>query len=167
MKNLAIVTLVLGVFIFAASSCKKVAEPVALNVIENAGMATIKGIAYAPVNDTTSADTYAPSGTVLLITVDQNQFPGVSTYGNNSHKLTYTTTVGAAGAWTIDVPAPKTAISVVVWPQDFRANYIDGAGDTDSAEFYYEDGTTSAVTITIGGVIEGASIIRDFWYDRM
>lgn len=160
MKNLAIFTLILGVFVFATSSCKKVAEPVALNVIENAGMATISGIAYAPVNDTTSADTYAPSGTTLMVEVDPSDFPGVSTYGNNSNMLYYSTTVGANGAWTIQVPAPKTSAWVYVYPQDFRSNYIDGAGDTESAEFYY-DGAYFSVN-----VMEGASVIEDFWYDR-
>lgn len=159
MKNIAILAVIFGAFVFT-TSCKKIEAPTAVNVIESAGTATISGIAYADMDDTDPEDEFAPSGTKLLITVDQNQFPGASTYANNDNKLMYTATVGAAGAWSVTVKAPKTAITAVVWPQDFRSNYEDFAGDTQSAEFYY-DGASFNVT-----VVDGSAPIQDFWYDR-
>ncbi|EJF53664.1 hypothetical protein SapgrDRAFT_1973 [Saprospira grandis DSM 2844] len=160
MKNLAVVTFILAVFAFSITSCKKVDDPQAVTVMENPGMATISGIVYAPVNDTTSADTYAPSGTELIVRVDPDDFPNVSVLNNGSEYMYYPVTVGANGTYSIDVPAPKTAASVRIYPQDFRANYIDGAGDTENAEFYY-----SGAYLTVS-VFEGATVIQDFSYAR-
>jgi hypothetical protein len=159
MKNIAILAVIFGAFVFT-TSCKKIEEPTAVNVIESAGTATISGIAYADLDDTDPEDEFAPSGTKLLITVNQNQFPGATTYANNGNKLMYTATVGAQGAWSVTVKAPKTAITAVVWPQDFREDYKDANDDTQSAEFYY-DGASFNVT-----VVDGSAPIQDFKYDR-
>lgn len=165
MKNLAILTLVLGVFIFATSSCKKISEPNAVNVIENAGTATIKGFAYAQIVDTvettnfTNAQEFAPAGTKIIVKVSQNQFPGVSTYGSNSNELVYETTVGADGKWSVDVKAPKTAITATVYPQDFYATLVTGSCSTCSdPNTVYSESNYSV------SVIEGSAYILDLYY---
>jgi hypothetical protein len=159
MKNLAIVALLFSAFVLTMSSCKKVEAPTSVDIIANAGTATISGIVYADKDDSNAADEFA-SGAILLIEVDPNDFPAVSTSNYNNNMLFYSATVGNDGTWTATIPAPKTPISITVHPQDFRSNYIDASGDTESAEFYYDNASFNMT------VVEGATPIRDFWYDR-
>ncbi|WCL82567.1 hypothetical protein PPO43_05575 [Saprospira sp. CCB-QB6] len=162
MKNLAVVTFILAVFAFSITSCKKVDDPQAVTVMENAGEATISGIVYADLNDTLpNSIEYAPAGTQLLVRVDPNQFPEVSVLNSASTDYMYVPAeVGANGTYSVKVKAPKNGGTVRIYPPEFRANYIDGAGDTESAEFYY-NGTYLTVS-----VFEGATVIQDFSYDR-
>jgi|GEM_PF-6392448 len=161
MKNLAVVTFILAVFAFSITSCKKVDDPQAVTVMENANEATISGIVYASLNDTTSADTYAPAGTQLLVRVDPNQFPEVSVLNSASTDYMYVPAeVGANGTYSVKVKAPKNGGTVRIYPPEFRANYIDGSGDTESGEFYY-----SGTYLTVS-VFEGATVIQDFSYAR-
>jgi hypothetical protein len=164
MRNLAILTLIMGVFVFA-SSCKKIAEPTSVDVVEAAGTATIHGIAYAQIIDTfetvnfTNPAEYAPSGTVIVVEINRNDFPGASTHGNVNNMLVYTTTVGANGAWTIDVKAPKTPISATIRPDDFYATYVTGSCATCSdPNTEFNAGTYNAT------IVEGNSTIVDVWY---
>lgn len=157
MKNLAIVTLILGVFIFATSSCKKVEEPTALDVVAAAGTATIKGVAYATLDETETDQQYAPSGTKIIIELNANDFPGASTYGANSNMLLYTATVGAAGVYSVSVAAPKTAVTATIRPDDFSATYTD-IFDEDWANTPFSAGTYSAT------VIDGSTTVVDIAY---
>jgi len=159
MKNLAIVALLFSAFVLTMSSCKKVEAPTAVDLMTAAGNATISGIAYADLDDSDSDDEYAPAGTTLIVEVDPQDFPGVSSQNNNDNKMFYTATVGANGAWTVSVPAPKDPISVIVRPQDFRSDFINFLGDT-VADQIFEDGSSSVT------VFEGASVLIDFWYSN-
>jgi hypothetical protein len=157
MKNIAILAVIFGAFIFT-TSCKKIVEPTALNVIENAGTATISGIAYADLDDQDAEPEFAPTGTKVTVAIDQNDFPGASTYNNNPNMLLYTTTVGANGAWTITVKAPKTPINAMVILDPFRATYTDFSGD-DTDDLIW---STSDETVAVW---EGNTSLVDFWYN--
>lgn len=157
MKNIAILAVIFGAFIFT-TSCKKIVEPTALNVIENAGTATISGIAYADLDDQDAEAEFAPTGTKVTVAIDQNDFPGASTYNNNPNLLLYTTTVGANGAWTVTVKAPKTPIAATIILDPFRATYTDfGGNDTDDLIWSTNDQSVA--------VWEGNTSLVDFWYN--
>ncbi len=134
MKNLILAALVLGT-ILTISSCKKITEPVAFDTIGNL-TATVQGRAIAQINDTLLADCsnpdeLVPDGTVLVLTLDLDQFPGV---GNNGRDTTITTTV-SGGTYSFTVPVPNDGASVSIYPQEFRATrYIDlnGCSPTSS-----------------------------------
>lgn len=157
MRNIAFLALIFGAFIFT-TSCKKIVEPTALNVIENAGSATISGIAYADLDDQDAEPEFAPTGTKVTVAIDQNDFPGASTYNNNPNLLLYTTTVGANGAWSVTVKAPKTPIAATIILDPFRATYTDfGGNDTD--DLIWSTGDQSVA------VWEGNTSLVDFWYN--
>jgi hypothetical protein len=159
MKNLAIVALLFSAFVLTMSSCKKVEAPTAVDVMTSAGNATISGIAYAVLDESNADAEYAPAGTSIIVEVDPQDFPGVSTQSNNDNKMFYTATVGANGAWSVSVPAPKDPITVTVRPQDFRATYTDVLGN-DLDDQIFSEGN---VNVT---VFEGASELVDLNYEN-
>lgn len=159
MKNLAIVALLFSAFVLTMSSCKKVEAPTAVDIMTTAGNATISGIAYAVIDESNSTNEYAPAGTNIIVEVDPQDFPGVSSQNNNDNKMFYTATVGANGAWTVSVPAPKDPTTVTIYPQDFRADYTDFAGDVEDDQLF-EDGSANVT------VFEGASVLVDFEYEN-
>lgn len=157
MKKVAILAFAFGAFVFT-TSCKKIENPAPLNVIENAGTATISGIAYADLDDQDAEPEYAPTGTKVTVAIDQNDFPGASTYGNNPNLLLYTTTVGANGAFSLTVKAPKTPIAATVVLDPFRATYTDGGGN-DTDDLIWSTGDQQVA------VWEGNTSLVDFWYN--
>jgi hypothetical protein len=140
MKKIAILAAVFGAFVFT-TSCKKVEEPTAVNVIESAGTATISGFAYADLDDDNSPEAeFAPAGTKVFIVIDPMDFPGASVSMNNSNLLVYTATVGADGKWTATVKAPKTPIAATITADPFRADYTDINGDSEDDVIFTHDG---------------------------
>jgi len=126
MRNIAFLALIFGAFIFT-TSCKKIEEPTALNVIENAGTATINGVAYANSDLGEPGSEFAKAGTKLTIVINPADFPGATTYTGNGNLLLYTTTVGANGAWSITVKAPKTPITASIASDEYRQDLINTA----------------------------------------
>jgi hypothetical protein len=157
MKNFAILAAILGAFVFT-TSCKKIVEPTALDVIANAGTATISGIAYANLDDQDAEAEFAPSGTKITVAIDPSDFPGASTYYTNPNMLIYTATVGTNGAWTVTVKAPKTPISAMISVDPFRATYTDALGN-DTDDLIWSSGAQYA------SVWEGNTSLVDFWYN--
>lgn len=146
MKKIAILAVVFGAFVFT-TSCKKVEDPTAVDVIESAGTATISGYAYADLDDDNSPEAeFAPAGTKVFIVIDPNDFPGTSVSQNNPNLLVYTATVGADGKWSATVKAPKTPIAATVTADPFRFDYIDFNGDrTDDVIFTFDGPAGTAV----------------------
>lgn len=158
MKKIAILAVVFGAFIFT-TSCKKVEEPTAVNVIESAGTATISGYAYADLDDDNSPDAeFAKAGTKVFIAINPNDFPGSSVTLNNDNLLVYTATVGADGKWSATVKAPKTPIDATITADPFRARYIDFNGDSE------EDVIFSLDNPDVVSVWEGNNTFYDLWW---
>jgi hypothetical protein len=126
MRNIAFLALIFGAFIFT-TSCKKIEEPTALNVIENAGTATINGVAFADTDLGEAGSEFAKAGTKLTIVINPASFPGATTYTGNNNQLLYTTTVGADGKWSVTVKAPKTPITANIASDNFRQDRINSA----------------------------------------
>ena len=161
MKNIAILAVLFGAFIFT-TSCKKIAEPTAVDVIESAGTATISGYAYADLNDEGSSfgkPEFAPAGTKIFIVINPSDFPGASTYNMNPNQLVYTATVGADGKWSATVKAPKTPILAAIVADPFRASYTDGAGDVTTNLIWESNGANAAVW-------EGNLTLVDLWWNQ-
>jgi hypothetical protein len=159
MKNIAILAVLFGAFIFT-TSCKKIAEPTAVDVIESAGTATISGYAYADLDDDDSPEPeFAPAGTKVFIVINPNDFPGASTYNNNPNQLVYTATVGADGRWSATVKAPKTPIGATIVADPFRADYTDFAGD-DTEDLIWESAGANV------SVWEGNLTLVDLWWNQ-
>lgn len=160
MKKFAILAAIFGAFVFT-TSCKKIAEPTAVDVIESAGTAIISGYAYADIDDEgTSAGEaeFAPAGTKVFIVINPNDFPGASTYNNNPNQLVYTATVGADGKWSATVKAPKTPIAATITADPFRTTYTDFAGDDEDNVIFTHDGPNGAA------VWEGNTTLVDLWW---
>lgn len=158
MKKFAILAAIFGAFVFT-TSCKKVAEPTAVDVIESAGTATISGYAYADRDDDNSPEPeFAPAGTKVFIVINPNDFPGASTYANNPNLLVYTATVGADGTWSATVKAPKTPIAATITADPFRATYTDFAGDDTDDLIWTSNGAGAAVW-------EGNTTLVDLWWN--
>jgi hypothetical protein len=161
MKNIAILAVIFGAFVFT-TSCKKIEEPTAVNVIESAGTATIKGYAYADLDDEgTSAGEpeFAPTGTKVFIVINPNDFPGASTYNSNLNQLVYTATVGANGMWEATVKAPKTPINATITADPFRKDYIDSNGDITADVIW-------TITTESAAVWEGNLTLVDLWWNQ-
>jgi hypothetical protein len=158
MKKIAILAVVFGAFVFT-TSCKKVEEPTAVNVIESAGTATISGYAYADLDDDNSPEAeFAKAGTKVFIVINPNDFPGTSVTQNNDNLLVYTATVGADGKWSATVKAPKTPITATITADPFRATYTDFNGDDeDDVIFSLDNGDDVAVW-------EGNNTFFDLWW---
>lgn len=146
MKKIAILAAVFGTFVFT-TSCKKVEDPTAVNLIESASTATISGFAYADLDDDNSPEAeFAKAGTKVFIVINPNDFPGASVSLNNDNLLVYTATVGADGKWSATVKAPKTPISATITADPFRARYIDFNGDSEEdVIFSLDNGDNVAV----------------------
>jgi hypothetical protein len=126
MRNIAFLALIFGAFIFT-TSCKKIEEPTALNVIENAGTATINGVAFANSDLGEPGNEFAKAGTKLTVVINPASFPGATTYTGNNNLLVYTTTVGANGQWSVTVKAPKAQINATIASDDYRQDLINTA----------------------------------------
>ncbi len=160
MKNIAILAVIFGAFVFT-TSCKKIEEPTAVNVIESAGTATIKGYAYADLDDEGTSlgePEFAPTGTKVFIVINPNDFPGASTYNSNLNQLVYTATVGANGMWEATVKAPKTPIGATVATDPFRATYTDFSGNSTDNLIWTSNGANAAVW-------EGNLTLVDLWWN--
>lgn len=160
MKNIAILAVIFGAFIFT-TSCKKIEAPTAVDVIESAGTATISGYAWADYdqeNETTFTPEFAPAGTKVFIVISPNDFPGATTYNNNPNQLVYTATVGADGKWSATVKAPKTPIMATITTDPFRKTFTDFVGD-ETENLIWENSGASAM------VWEGNMTLVDLtWY---
>jgi hypothetical protein len=154
MKNLifAKASLFLLGGLMIASSCKKIENPEAIQVVDESKTATVKGIVYADLIDTNSVDEFAPVGTTLLVSINSSDFPG----STGSQTLLYKTTVGANGEYTINVPAPTSAITARVMPQEFRTSRIDWRGTSEMTKFEANSFNVS--------IVQGGTSIHDFWY---
>lgn len=158
MKNIAILAVLFGAFIFT-TSCKKIAEPTAVDVIESAGTAIISGFAYADLDDDNSPEPeFAPVGTKVFIVIDPMDFPGASVNMNNNNLLVYTATVGADGRWSATVKAPKTPIGATITADPFRDTYTDLNGDDEDDIIFTHDGPDGA------DVWEGNTTLVDLWW---
>jgi hypothetical protein len=158
MKKIAILAVVFGAFVFT-TSCKKVEEPTAVNVIESAGTASISGYAYADLDDDNSPEAeFAPAGTKVFIVIDPMDFPGASVNMNNNNLLVYTATVGADGKWSATVKAPKTPINATITADPFREDYTDFSGDTEDDVIFTHDGPNGTA------VWEGNASFVDLWW---
>ena len=135
----------LTLVVLFASSCKKIENPTPIDVIENAGSATITGYAYCQ-SDLTNAGQELANGAKIIVTIDPTQFPGSN--HTSGTLLRYETTVDADGMWSITVPAPDKLINATVWPQEFRRNLIVNANTTLQNEIF--DANSINVTIING-----------------
>jgi len=161
MKKIAILAAIFGAFVFT-TSCKKVEEPTAVDVIESAGTATISGFAYADLDDDNSPDPeFAPAGTKVFIVIDPMDFPGASVNMNNPNLLVYTATVGADGKWTATVKAPKTPILATITADPFRADYTDINGDSEDDVIFTLDLDPDDSRIAVW---EGNNTFFDLWW---
>lgn len=167
MKKIGLFTAaVLGI---AFVSCKK-DDPVAP---AEPGSCTIKGTVEAPFdlsNDTTDAGTFienlkpepVTSGKLTFV-VDSRDLDATPDASYDYQKIIYTATI-TGGTYSISVPAISEPLSVEVYVDQFNAKqrqYV--SGDPDS--FVEEDKKFSLSPITIGGVVNGLTIIEDITYE--
>jgi hypothetical protein len=159
MKKFAFLALTLSVFA-AFTSCKKIEEPSTVNLINSAGTAVIKGIAYAETDESNAAREYAPVGTKLTIVLDPNDFPGISTSMNNDNLLLYQTTVGTNGAWEVTVKAPKAPINASIAADNFRADFTNFLGNTIEDQIWTLDGPYSVMVWDANTTIIDLQFVR-------
>jgi len=163
MKKLTFVAFVLGAIVLTIASCKKISNPEAITTIDETQTATVSGIAQVQLIDTflnngTNPFELVPSGTKIIATISSSDFPGV---GSNGQDLTYETTVGADGSFSVSVPVPNDGLSVTIRPQRFRDDYVDGPANSnvdENAVFAYNAGSFSVF------LVPGANMINDVTY---
>lgn len=121
-KIAAVVTIVSLMF-----ACEEISNPEPIDTINEEKTATIEGVAYANLdvtNDTTGtmADAeFAPSNTTIKVILDSENFVGNPQPGLSYQNLTYTTTVGSGGSFSIEVPALDQPITAEVYANNFSA----------------------------------------------
>jgi hypothetical protein len=177
MKKIAILSAVFSA-LFVFPSCEKVEEPVAVNVIESAGTATISGFAYAdlstnfsdtlvlddndPFNDFLPVLEFAPAGTKLYVVINPNSFPGASTYEGNEEKLIYTATVGTDGKWSTTIKAPKKPVTATISADPFRVNFVNYVDTIEVKNAIYNAiDNNRSVSVWSGNVS-----LEDFYWTR-
>ena len=127
-RMLNYVAILAGVAIIFSMGCKKdeTTSPASLN-LTNKGI--IKGLVQAQLdlmNDTLAATLeFAPAGTNVFVKVasaqytNQGDVAALKAGDTNLGFITYSTTIGANGEYSIEVPATDKGVEFTVWVDDF------------------------------------------------
>lgn len=119
--------------------------------------ATIKGAAFAQLNDTTAEFERAPQGTVITALIDPDDLMVEPDTNMVSDKVRVTTTVDANGNYTLTVRARNAEVPVQIIADDFEYEQIK-AGNTKARKVY------TAPDRTVN-VVAGTTTITDITYN--
>lgn len=119
-------------------SCnKKVDNPAPINLVDTTKTATITGIAYAELNTSNSEREKVPAGTKIKVVVDSKQYASTVLNGYTYQLLTYTTTVGSDGTYSVKVPALNKEVTVSIVGDQFVANRQTNVNNTNPVRTVY------------------------------
>ncbi len=144
-KVLLVISLAALIFI----SCGKDAETV---TVKN-GSAKITGVAKCELDMTNTEREYVPSGTKIIATINTSDLVTAPDANINYPQKTFTTTVGANGAYTLAVDANAKTVNVTITASDFE--YDKKINDTTYTRTVYSL-APNGVT-----VIDGITKIND------
>ena len=112
-----------------AISCESISNPDPINAIDSTETATIRGTAYANLDETndttfTTEENYerAPQGTTVKVILDSRDFAGNIEPGVDYGSLTFKTTVNSSGDYSIEVPALGDPITAEIYFDSFTAS---------------------------------------------
>ena len=169
MKKVMLSLLVVAGFGTALVSCKE-EEPVQP---KEAGTATVSGVAEADLEtlgDTLDNGTYmqmlepVPSGTMIYFTYDSGELDPDRDMGYSYDEITLSTTVGANGEYSIELPAVASGVDYTITFADFAHDQMipdpnNGLPQTVTDRVIFTKGDE---TVTVH---ENSNIIRDWVYN--
>lgn len=143
MKTLYSISKIAAVVVIVSLTfaCEEISNPEPIDIINEEKTATIEGIVYANLDETndttgTMADLeFVPSNTTIKVILDSEDFIGNPQPGLTYQNLTYTTTVGSGGAFSIEVPALDEPINAEVYANNFTATQTQADSTTQTKRF--------------------------------
>ncbi|MDR3093546.1 MAG: hypothetical protein LBU62_02740 [Bacteroidales bacterium] len=129
--------------VFSFNSCSKDDPAAAVNPDIFTDKATIEGVAYIQnAYGQSASDTYAPEGTKLSFSIPYSGSYGLGVAGSSGYYVA-TATVGANGAYSVELPARADGkpVQVAISSDDFIFDTAQENGDKKSV--VYSLGTTS------------------------
>ncbi len=141
--------------VVSLSNCKNKAE----NPAPTTGKAIIKGVATVDLDlspTATGRQGAVPVDTKVTVVVSTENLTDNPTSGVTYAKKTYQTSIGAGGAYSVEIDAISKVSSVVVYAADFEATVVLTATTSERRKF-------TTITRNVN-VYKGGVFIEDFNY---
>lgn len=142
--------------VVSLSNCKNKAE----NPAPTTGKAIIKGTATVDLDPFTAGkQSTIPADTKVTVIVSTENLTDTPTSGVTYAKKTYQGTIGAGGAYSIEIDAISKASSVVMYAESFTATVVTAGAPTPASEVR----KIAAITRNVN-VYKDGTFIEDFNY---